>query len=515
MAVDLGLSDLLLARAYLRVSFDRSGEARSVVEQDADLGGDAECEGWRMGVAYSDVAVSASRYSTKIRGDFEALIADLEADRFGADLLLLWESSRGSRRVGEWVQLLDLCEQRRVRIWVHTHGRLYDPANGRDRRTLIEDAADSEYESYKTSTRVRRTVAAAAVAGRPAGRTPFGWLRRYDEKTGKLAGQEPHPDESPVVVELFRRLHAGHSLKSITRDFAKDGVVARTGRPFTAQHLRKVALCPTHAGLRVHCPAGGDRYGATLDSLHEGTWDPLIDPAIWYAVQRVLRAPERHTGRDGRARHWLSRIARCDRCGGPMSAITKRKKGSRDVESYVCGEKGCVSINKADTDKEVARLVLGFLADPTMIDLLRSRDEGADAELAEIREQLAVARTAHDELADEVKAGRLTPKFAARSEPGILDRIATLEARQRELSTPSALRALIEPGADVAERWADLPITTARQVAKLLLVPGLLGSLRIMPTPGPGIRVNVEKRFRWITDTDTDNDAGEDGGARG
>jgi site-specific DNA recombinase len=40
------------------------------------------------------------------------LIADLEQDRFGAQVLMIWESSRGSRRVGEWVRLLELCEQR-------------------------------------------------------------------------------------------------------------------------------------------------------------------------------------------------------------------------------------------------------------------------------------------------------------------------------------------------------------------------------------------------------------------
>ena len=87
---------------------------------------------------------------------------------------MIWESSRGSRRVGEWVNLLELCEQRSVSIHVVTHNRTYDPANGRDRRSLLDDAVDGEYESSKMSARLRRAVAANAMAGRPGGRAPMG-----------------------------------------------------------------------------------------------------------------------------------------------------------------------------------------------------------------------------------------------------------------------------------------------------------------------------------------------------
>jgi site-specific DNA recombinase len=47
--------------------------------------------------------------------------------------------------------LLELCEQRSVSIFMTTHGRCYEPGNGRDRRSLLEDAVDSGYESAKMS----------------------------------------------------------------------------------------------------------------------------------------------------------------------------------------------------------------------------------------------------------------------------------------------------------------------------------------------------------------------------
>src|SRR6266567_7515713 len=150
----------LKGREYLRVSQDRSGRARSVEEQHDDNLKAAEAHGFSInGEAYSDVSLSASRYATKVRGDFGRLLADLGHGRFGADVLVLWESSRGSRKVGEWVTLIELCETAGVRIHVTTHGRTYDPGNARDRRSMLEDAVDSAYQSDKASDAIQRAAA--------------------------------------------------------------------------------------------------------------------------------------------------------------------------------------------------------------------------------------------------------------------------------------------------------------------------------------------------------------------
>ena len=103
-----------------------------------------------MGALYRDVG-SASRYAAKAREGFDRLIADLQAGRFGADLLLLWEGSRGSRRTNEWVQLIGLCEDHAVKIFIYTYERLLDPANPYDRADLLEMAIKSEWASAETS----------------------------------------------------------------------------------------------------------------------------------------------------------------------------------------------------------------------------------------------------------------------------------------------------------------------------------------------------------------------------
>ena len=107
-------------------------------------------------------------------------------------------------------------------------------------------------------------------------------------------------------------------------------------------------------------------------------------------------------------------------------------------------------------------------------------------------------RARHDELAEAVAAGTLRITLAARSEPAILAEIQRLEKRSAELATPSALRGLIEPGADVARRWAAAPMSTRREIARLLLTPKLLGELRITPSLTRGPRLTLaEKRIQW------------------
>ena len=158
---------------YLRVSFDGSGRERSINEQHEANTSTAPSLGIvNLGVPYRDVG-SASKHQRKRRSDFDRLLTDLGNGKFEADVLILWESSRGSRKVGEWVELIGLCEQAGVRIMVTTHARLYDPTNPRDRRSLLEDAVDSEYETSKASTRIRRSCA-SQCSRRPAARSrPF------------------------------------------------------------------------------------------------------------------------------------------------------------------------------------------------------------------------------------------------------------------------------------------------------------------------------------------------------
>jgi site-specific DNA recombinase len=85
-----------------------------------------------------------------------------------------------------------------------------------------------------------------------------------------------------------------------------------------------------------------------------------------------------------------------------------------------------------------------------------------------------------------VAASSVSVATLIRAEPAMLAEITTLETRARELSTPSALRGLIEPGVDVAQRWQAAPMSTRREIARVPLTPDLIGELRLNPAPRQG-----------------------------
>lgn len=524
----------ITGREYLRVSVDHSGRSRSVNEQHGDNEKAAAERGVMLRASYADNDVSASRYTKKVRDDFTKLLADLDKGRFDADELWLWESSRGSRRVGEWVQLIDACEQAGVGIYVFTHNRLYDPANGRDRRTLLEDAVDNEYESSKVSVRARRASAANAAAGRPNGATPYGYRRIYDPETRRLVRQEPHPDEAPVIRELFDRIRAGHSLRSIAVDFeardirtrprTRDGV-EQLGKVFTAQHLRSMAMTAHYVGLRVHQPkqTASPRTRHRLNGAVKGIWEPLVSDETFYDVRRILTRPERKTTRAGRAVHLLSMIARCavceakrgETCGqkgcdpttcdatvhkaAPL-VVTRRSNGKNQAghEQYQCNRKGCVRLDKAELDTLAEEAILTYLSKPDVFPGINAA-AGGDDEITRVRGDLAAARAELDELRDNVSIGRLSVANLTAVGPGLEARVAELDAQEKELSTPSVLRGLIRPGKNARRDWRTLPIAARREVTRMVLSPEHVGLLTVTRRPGNTGRRHVpaQERVEW------------------
>ena len=159
-------------------------------------------------------------------------------------------------------------------------------------------------------------------------------------------------------------------------------------------------------------------------------------------------------------------------------------------------------VRRKGVDEILEKIVLRFLSNPDAYAALTADGDAVDAELIALREKIAEQRAELADLASAVAAGRLSVAFAAAAEPGMLAALKKAETRERELLTPSVLQGLIEPGADVAKRWGGAEPSTRREVARLLLVPELLGQPRVRPLAAPGQRVPAVERllFRRLVD---------------
>src|SRR3954451_17270689 len=158
---------------YTRVSSDPNDRGRSVEEQETECRAACKRNGWTVAAVYSDNDRSASRYATKARPEYGRVIDCIESG--GADVLVTWEASRGTRDLSDYLRLRDLCESQDVLL--SYSGRTYDMAESDDRFSTGLDYLLAERESDQTRKRVLRAVRANADKGRPHGKLLYGYPR--------------------------------------------------------------------------------------------------------------------------------------------------------------------------------------------------------------------------------------------------------------------------------------------------------------------------------------------------
>jgi site-specific DNA recombinase len=451
---------------------DKSRQARSVSEQHDDNRAEITAHGWLEAGSYEDEE-SASRFARKDRPDWLRLLADIEADLF--DVVVFWESSRGSRKLGEWIDFLDLCREHKTLIHITTHRHTYDVANRRDRKALVEDGVDNEDESEKTSERVRRHLKANKLAGMPHGIVNYGYERDHDPRTGALLGQHPHPEHAAICAEIIRRVAAAEPVSVICDDLEKRQVPPPNSDKWYRRTITRIATSPAMIGkIKVD----GELIDAQWEPVSD---DPKFEETFW-AAQHVLSAPERKVTRPGRARHLLSYIMACGECGSPVYADLPRHR--MKTAKYTCSDMHGhhASAPMADADELVTLAVLRRLAEP---DLYKHLVSGSDERVVQARAEAARLRAELDEWA----AADISAHAYGIREGKLLPLIEAAEKRAAELTVPLALRELLAPGADIAARWEAMTVAARRDVIRLLF-PGL----RLIPGRGPARDRIVNRR---------------------
>jgi DNA invertase Pin-like site-specific DNA recombinase len=486
---------LVIARDLVRVSKDRSGREKSPDDQHRAHQRSAKAQGWELrGPSYRDL-ISASRFETRERAGFERLVTDLESEAFDAHVIMMWENSRGSRRESEWVRLIELAEARKVIFWVETLERTLDPRRPADRRDLVRAAADAAYESGLLSERSRRGIGDNAEEGLPHGRLTPGYRRIYDPKTRRPTGQEP--DEGSelygLVQEYFRRVHMGEAQRAITTDWKKRGIRNASGTPYSVAHLRDWLVNRAYIGVRVHDPERRGRKLSANAKFYPDAWAPIIDPEVFWDIQRLISRPERlKNTRPGGAVHLMTGYALCRECGSPITGAGSRQRESRGGAEPAalrmrCKVKGCVTAPEQELDALVRAVVVAYLSDRKQYSALARKDHERASELRLAEAKLAEQRAVLNDYNAAADRGELS-RIEARAAAGVETRVNELASEVDRLSAPSVLApGPIQPGPDVAERWDAATVAARRQVLSALLRTEILG-VPVVRRIGPGRR---------------------------
>lgn len=444
--------DGTLAAIYARQS---KGSAKSVREQK-DLGEKAcDDNGWAVSGVYEDL-VGASIYRRRARDDWARLLTALDAGEFG--VLVMWESSRGDRDAETWLGLLRRCRARKVLIHVIDDERTYDPNVATDWRVLAQSGVESDYESRRTSSRIRRDVKASAEQGRPHGGILYGYQRVYGIEQGKrvLLKQEPHPQEAPVVREVITRIAGGEAVSAVAADLDKRGIKPARGREWNRSSIRNIVMNRAYTGNR--------RYH---DEWIPSAWfPPLVDLDIAQGAEELLDGRTKSSPRPGRASNLLSYLAECGECGSLMHLA--RRPGPRPYMAYRCHRRGCCSIRQDWLDAYVTGHICARLNTDAFWDELERGDsheaKRARAEEAELRQRLR-------DYQDQAATGGISPETVAGIDRKIRALIteAQRKAQRATISPLLAMGVQRDKGIDGLRAWFEgKPVAVQREIVRQL-----------------------------------------------
>jgi site-specific DNA recombinase len=464
------------ALIYNRASADPAGQAVSVDSQDAENRAWCERQGWMIAGTITDNDRSATRFATKQREGFRTIWAGLDDGRWGrVDVLVTWASSRNQRRLDGYVDLRELCVRHGVRLAYK--GRIYDLTVGADRFQTGLDALLDERDAEEIRDGILRSHRASVAAGRPRGSIPYGYTRSYLPGLRRIGEQVPDPETAAVMRGVVADVLAGVPLYRIARRLNRDGAPTpqqvrdgRRGREverngWSSSMIRNSLRKPSLMGMRSH-------RGVVVG---EGTWEPIVTPADWHAVQALLNDPRRVGNTGGREVKWLlSGIATCAVCGAWMRPMLNRGR-----MTYACAgltptsQKGHVVRAQAPLDAFVTRAVVLRLQRPDALTVFAPDAPAAPRDVAAVEELAsAQARLAEYELSAGTPGGVSAASFA-RIEARLSARITELEA---VLAPPPVVPADVAAmaGPDAEQVWWRLPLVARRGVIRALCTVAVL-----------------------------------------
>lgn len=357
-------------------------------------------------------------------------------------MVVAWHPDRLHRSPAELEDFIALLEQTSTSVATAQAGH-WDLSTPSGRLVARQLGGVARYESEHKSERVKRALQQNAAVGRSHGRAAYGWSR-------DASGETVNPLEAAVVVEMTDRIIRGDSLRGIVADLNRRAIPSPTGKPWAKNMVRAVVLRERNIGHRVH-------RGTVVGP---GAWEPIISEDQWSQVQAVLRDPSRRRATSSAAVHLLSGIAVCGVCGAAI-----RGSLNRQVPSYRCSEKACVSRRRADVDALVSALVRHRLAS---LDVAAFVNPEVVNERNQAQQEAAVVRARLDGAADDFADGKIDARQLERISARLLPRLKELEERSNRVDDAGVLRG-VTGQAMSEEAWEQLSLSRRRALVDLLL----------------------------------------------
>jgi DNA invertase Pin-like site-specific DNA recombinase len=330
-----------LSQAHTDAALQVDGMARQDVTEEAEASGHVY-----VTRDYQDPNHSGSKKHVE-RPAFELALRDLKAGLIKG--LAVIDIDRLTRRQLVLEQLIDWYEDHPGLFWYCDDATvdLRTPEGCRAARDRVNEAS-----AYAAAVKVKTTRrhAQAKRAGVMVGSRGYGFTT-----TGDVIS-----DEAEVIRRMAEAVEAKVNLSDFLAKLKAEGVVGKTGKPFSHRTMQEVLCSPRTAGYRVdRSEADGIAKDAQGNPII-GRQAPILPLAQWQRIRDIYAGREHDTAN----RKWLaSPVLFCATCASGMVGNWIK---AQSRHRYICKNRQCdyrAYLNGPETDKYLIRIVSLKLAE--------------------------------------------------------------------------------------------------------------------------------------------------------
>jgi len=406
---------------YARVSSrEQEREGYSIPAQRRLLTEYAQSRGYRVEREFVDVE-SAKNPGRK---QFSTMLRLLETDA-ECRVVLVEKTDRLYRNRTDSLTFEELIERRNVEVHLVKEGRIISK-NSRSQDKFMHDIHVAVAKNYVENLKeeVRKGMREKAEQGIYPGRAPLGYRNNTVTRT-----IEPDPQKAPILKRIFELYGTGnYSLSSLRKE-----IVSETGKRVSRAHLETVLKNRFYLG-----------YFTWQTVEYKGTHEPLIDAGTFQRVQDVLAGRNKP-----RCRKHNFAFAGLLTCANDGCRVTTELHKGRYVYyrcsygrgkcgfPYVPEQKISDSLGDVLRDIYVPDHIANAIADSMQGDQERA-ESARQAQLAEVKQSLALLRTRMDQMYDDKLDGKIDEDFWSRKMTDWREQERSLQARADALITTVA-----------------------------------------------------------------------------
>ncbi len=334
------------AYVYTRVSTGMQVDGYSLGAQEERIRQYAKAYDIEIVNTYEDAGKSGK--SIIGRGQFMAMLDDIESEKDNVDYVLVFKLSRFGRNSADTLKSLEIMEAHNVNLICVDDGLDSSKDAGKLVITILSAVAEMERENILVQTMAGRKQKAREGKWN-GGFAPMG----YSISDGVLQINEEEAESIRLIFDLYANTDMGsNKLAQYLVNLGITKPIRQNGKSpyYSANVIRNILKNPVYNGKiafgRRHTIVDSKTQKARItksDSyiLADGQHEALIDDELWEKTQNKLKAQSKKYEKVNRPKkehvYLLSGILRCPKCGaGLYGNISKKKNKNKDGEYYQC-----------------------------------------------------------------------------------------------------------------------------------------------------------------------------------